>query len=230
MRQMMAMALVGALALPVAGWAEGRAELTVTGVGEVELAPDMATLTLGVSEQGATAAEAMNQASTKIAAILAELSATGVAEKDLQTVGLTLDPVYEPVRNDVTRPPRVLGFEAGNTIQVTVRDLTALGRILDGVVENGANSFRGLSFGLQDPAEAQDQARRDAVADAVARATVIAEAAGAKPGAILSISEGGSGGFRPEFSARMAMADAKVIAPGSLSLSEQVTVVFELEQ
>ncbi|WP_138466797.1 SIMPL domain-containing protein [Poseidonocella sp. HB161398] len=231
MRQIFAIALAGAMALPAIGWSETAGELTVTGEGEVQVLPDMATVTLGVEEQGDSAEEAMGKASARIAAVLKALSGAGVAAEDVQTAGLTLNPVYERARDDVNRPPRLLGFEAGNTLRVTVRDLDALGGILDQVVSEGANSFRGLSFGLQDPSMARDDARRDAVADAMARAALIAEAAGVERGPILSIGEAGGGGARPEFAARLAMADGGVpVAPGALTVSEQITIVFALEQ
>ncbi|WP_236638564.1 SIMPL domain-containing protein [Mangrovicoccus ximenensis] len=208
MRQVLAMALAGAMVLPAAAWSQGQAELTVTGTGEIQVLPDMATVTLGVEEQGGTAEEAVASASAKIAAVLDTLAAAGVAAEDVQTAGLTLNPVYETPRDDVNRPPRILGFEAGNTLRVTVRELDALGMILDGVVKGGANTFRGLVFGLQDPSMAHDDARKEAVTDALAKAAVIAGAAGGSRGAILSIEEAGSGGFRPEYGARMAMSDA----------------------
>ncbi|WP_172328391.1 SIMPL domain-containing protein [Mangrovicoccus sp. HB161399] len=231
MRQVLAVALAGAMALPAAAWSQGQAELTVTGTGEIQVLPDMATVTLGVEEQGQTAEEAVAAASAKIAAVLDTLSAAGVAPEDVQTAGLTLNPVYETPRNDVNRPPRILGFEAGNTLRVTVRQLGGLGAILDGVVQQGANNFRGLSFGLQDPAMAEDDARKEAVTDALAKAAVIAGAAGGSRGAILSIEEAGSGNMRPEFSARLAMSDgAMPVAPGSLTVTERVTIVFALEQ
>ncbi|MBE3639181.1 SIMPL domain-containing protein [Mangrovicoccus algicola] len=233
MRQVMAAALMGtmagALIAPAAVHAQGQAELAVTGTGEIQVVPDMATVTLGVEEQGMTAEEAMTAASDKIAAVLAVVAEAGVAPEDVQTAGLTLNPVYETPRDDVNRPPRILGFEAGSTLRVTVRDLDGLGGILDSVVREGANTFRGLDFALQDPAMAHDDARREAVTDALAKAAVIAEAAGGSRGAILSIREEGAGAVRPEYSARMVMSDgAMPVAPGSLNVTERVTIIFAL--
>ena len=219
--------MAAALALPGAAMAEGAmARMSVTGTGEIRVLPDMATVTLGVEAQGDTADAAMAGASDRIAAVLKVLAEAGVAPEDVQTAGLMLNPVYEPPRNDVNRPPRMLGFEASNTLNVTVRDLDRVGGILDKVIAEGANSFRGLSFGLQDPVIAHDDARREAVADALGKAQLIAEAAGGTRGPILSIEEGGSMA-RPEFGARLAMADAGIpIAPGSLTVREDVVIVF----
>lgn len=211
---------------------EDAPRLSVVGTGEVQVAPDMATVTLGVEMQEMTAEDASDAASRRMKEILIVLARAGVAPEDVQTTGLSLDPVYERARSDVNRAPRLLGFTARNTLRVTVRDLDGLGELLDMVIQGGANNFRGLSFGLQDPAMAQDAARREAVTDALAKAAVLAEAAGVRAGPILSLSEGsGGGGYRPEYGARLAMADAAVpVAPGSLTVSAQVSVVFEILQ
>ncbi len=204
--------------------------ILVTGTGEVDAVPDMATLTLGVDLQAQTAAEASGEAAERMADILEVLEDAGVAPEDIQTTGLSLRPVYEPRRTDLERAPRLLGFAAENTLTVTVRALDGLGTLLDEVIDEGANSFRGVQFGLQDATLAEEDARRDAVADALATATLMAEAAGAERGPILTMREEGGGIPRPQMAARVASEAAVPVAPGSLTVRAQVTVIFELLQ
>lgn len=230
------MALVAALA---AGWmtaaqADLVAEtphLQVTGRGEVTAVPDMATVTLGVELEARTAEAVSREAAERMREVLGVLTVVGVAPEDVRTSGLSLRPVYEDRRQDLERAPRLLGFAAQNTLTVTVRDLDGLGDMLDRVISGGANTFRSVRFGLQDPSFAGEDARREAVADALARATVLAEAAGAERGRVLVMSEGGAAAPRYEVAAvRMASDSAVPVAPGTLTVTAEVSMVFELLQ
>jgi uncharacterized protein YggE len=117
-----------------------------------------------------------------------------------------------------------------NQLTVRVRDLEALGGVLDRSIQDGANTFNGLSFGLADPVPALNEARKRAVADAMARAKLLSGAAGVTLGSVVSITEGGGmGGPVPMF--RMAAADAASaipVAAGEISTTASVTMVFEL--
>ncbi|MEO1733453.1 MAG: SIMPL domain-containing protein, partial [Pseudomonadota bacterium] len=126
---------------------------------------------------------------------------------------------------------RITGFQASNTLIVRIRDLGGLGAMMDAVLQDGANDFRGLSFGMADPGPHVDAARSDAVADAMRKAQLMAAAAGLRLGPVLSISEGGSGQPRPmmmEMAAARA-SDAMPVAPGEVSLSATVSMVFALK-
>ncbi len=125
--------------------------IIVTGEGRISAAPDMATITLGVRENADTAKEAMGKVTASVSAIIEKLDDLGVAEKDRQTSRFYLNPVYNNLSSNSGEGPVVTGYEAGNAVTVTVRDLTALGGMLDAVVDIGANDFNGLSFGLQEP-------------------------------------------------------------------------------
>lgn len=206
--------------------AEGDAIITVTGVGTVEMVPDMATLSLGVTEQAEQAADAMTATSGAVAAVLDRLEQAGISLLDVQTDQLSLQPVWSDYNSDSRR---ITGFTATNMLTVRVRDLDGLGRVLDLVISDGANRFNGLSFGLQDPKPAQDAARAEAVADAMDRARQLAVAAGVTLGDIRSISEQ-SGVARPmmmEMALSRAAADVP-IAQGELSISAQVNMVFDI--
>lgn len=202
--------------------------ITVNGEGVVSLAPDTATIRLGVSERAASAAEAMAQTSEKVRGILNQLDSLKIAGLDRQTSGLYLRPVYDNGSRNDTTPVQVSGYEAGNTVSVTVRDLSKLGQLLDAVVAEGANDFNGLQFGLQDNQAALEQARKDAVSDAMARAQQLADAAGVKLGKVVSMSET-SQGFRPMEmrSAQMKSMDMP-IETGEVDVSAQVSLQFEI--
>ncbi|MGR3517651.1 SIMPL domain-containing protein [Sulfitobacter pontiacus] len=204
--------------------------ITVNGEGIVSLAPDTATIRLGVSERAASASDAMAQTSEKVRGILDQLDTLKIAGLDRQTSGLYLRPVYDNRPREDASPVEVSGYEAGNTVSVTVRDLSKLGQLLDAVVAEGANDFNGLQFGLQDNAAALAKARERAVEDAIARAQQLADAAGVKLGKLTSMSES-SQGFRP-----MEMRGAQMktmdmpIETGEIDISAQVTLQFEIAE
>lgn len=200
--------------------------LTVQGQGQVAQAPDIAVLTGGVIATAGTAADAMAQMSGQMADVLTLVRDTGVAARDVQTSALSLYPRYAERRGD--SEPQITGFEARSDLTITVRDLDQLGALLDQMVGQGANTLNGLSFALSDPKAAQQDARRAAVADARARAEVLAEAAGVALGPLLSLTEGGTSGPRPMMAARM-MEDAASIAEGEVSLSATVTMVYRID-
>lgn len=207
-------------------WAE--AKMTVSGIGEVSAAPDMATISLGVTTEGQEAAEAMRRNSEAMTAVLAAVAAAGVAERDVQTASLSLSPRWEPPRPNEAEP-RVSGFIATNIVTVRVRDLGALGGVLDAVLGEGANTLNGLSFGVADDTALKDAARQAAVADATRKARVLAEAAAVTLGPVTEIVEGGSfGGPFPSARMDMAMAEAVPVAPGELSLQATVTMTWTI--
>lgn len=204
--------------------------ITVSGEGVVSLAPDMATIRLGVSERATTASDAMRQTSQKVSAILEQLDGLAVAGLDRQTSGLYLRPVYDNRPREDNSPVQVVGYEAGNTVGVTVRDLTKLGALLDAVVAQGANDFNGLQFGLQDNAEALIAARKGAVADAMARAGQLAAAAGIELGDIVQMSESSQGYMPMEMRASQMRSMDMPIETGEIDIRAQVTMQFAIKQ
>lgn len=203
--------------------------ITVTGEASVEAAPDMARITLGVSFEAREARAAVDAVSRAMADSLEQLAALGVAARDIQTRGLTLYPVQpDRPRSDDSGPERMAGFHAANTVIVRVRDLEALGGLLDAVLEAGATQFGGLSFDVQDPEPLIAEARRRAVADARARAELLAEAAGVTLGPVLTIADqgAGTGGGMEMMAARRG--GGVPVAPGEVSVTASVSVVFAI--
>lgn len=221
-----------ALMLPVAGLAQeaaAPATLTVTAEGQSAALPDLATVSVGVTTQGETAAQAMAANASALTAVVARLKAAGIAERDLQTSNLSLNPNWQ--QSDGTQAPVIAGYVATNVLGVRVRALETLGQVLDAAITDGANTLNGISFGLDDPGPALDTARVEAVTAARARAELLAGAAGVTLGRVLSISEGGGyvpPGPMPMFRMEADMASPVPVEGGEVDLTASVTMVFEI--
>ncbi len=226
MRILTALALSTALVWPLAAVADTAGTITVTGSATINVVPDMATVSLGVTTTGDTAGAAMAANNDAVSAVIARLIAAKVADRDMQTSSLSVNPNW--VTNAAGTGQEVKGYIASNQLTVQIRALEGTGTILDAAITDGANTLNGLSFGLADQRPVEDEARKEAVADALARARLYAEAAGEKLGPIVSISEGG--GYVPPMPMLSKMAgDAGVpVAAGEVGVSAAVTIVWQL--
>ena len=202
--------------------------LEVAAEGYSDRVPDVATIQAGVVTQAATAAQAMSQNSAQMGRVLAALRQAGLAERDIRTASISLQPQYRHAEN---QPPVITGYQASNQVTVRFRDIAKAGPILDALVREGANSIDGPNLSIDQPDSALDEARGKAVATARARAEVYARAAGLRVDRILSISEGG--GWQPPMpmNVRMMAQDsaATMIVPGEQRLTVNVTVRFVLK-
>jgi uncharacterized protein YggE len=210
--------------------------LTLTGQAKVTAAPDMAVISAGTVSEAKTARAALDANNVAMAKVISTIEAAGVAKKDIQTSNFSVQPKYvypKQTSNGEQQPPRIVGYTVSNSVSVIVRDLEKLGTIMDAVVSSGVNQMNGLSFTIAEPEPLRDEARKQAVAAALARAQLYAQSAGVKLGPILSISE--AGGPRPpqpvaRMAARAAVAEASVpIAQGEQSISASVNIVWGLE-
>ncbi len=211
--------------------AEGNTGLiTVTGEGSVDAEPDMAWITIGVSEDAPTAAEATDKATTAMSDVIARFAAIGIDEADMQTSGINLHPRYDNRPRNDGEPPKLIGYVFSTTLQVRIRSLEMLGQVMDDAVGEGANGFHGLRFDIAEPRPLQDEARVRAVQDAVAKATLLAQAAGVSLGSIHSISEHGGRRGGPVMMAEAAMMrdSGGGVAAGEVTLQSSVTMVFEI--
>jgi len=160
---------------------------------------------------------------------MAQIKAAGVAERDIQTSGVNLNPQYKYIEN---QNPTIIGYQASNNVNLKIRDIGKLGKVLDSLVASGANQINGPTFEIDQPEPVYDEARRAALDKAQARAQMYAKALGMQVRRIVSISEGG--GFHPPVPMPMMMrAQAKgeadtAISPGETTLSVNLDVVFEL--
>lgn len=226
MRLLIPCAVVAAFVWPMAALAEAIGTLTVTGSATVQALPDQAILSLGVTTIGASAAAAMAANNDAISAVIARLIAAKVADRDMQTTGLSLYPNWG--MNAAGTAQEVQGYTASTMLTVRIAALETAGTVLDAAITDGANTLNGLTFGLTDPRPLEDEARKAAVADARARAKILAEAAGEDLGPILSITEGG-GGQQPMPMLYKAAADSAVpLAAGEVGVSADVTIVWQL--
>jgi uncharacterized protein YggE len=203
--------------------------LSVTAEGRVSEKPDMATLTAGVMTDARTAEAALSENAKKMTSVMAAIRGAGVADKDMQTAGLNVSPQYA---YEEGRAPRVTGYQAMAMVQIKVRKIEQVGRVVDAVVANGSNQLHGVIFGLAEPDVALDRARGDAVKKARARAEIYANAAGLKVQRIVSIAEAGApvqGPIPVMMEARAAGGAPTPVAEGELDLSAPVSVVFELK-
>ena len=202
--------------------------LSVSSQAEARRAPDMATISAGVVTQAADGNAAMRQNAEQMNRVLAALKTAGVDGKDVQTSGINLNPQY---RYEDNQPPRITGYQASNTVNVKLREVAKMGKVLDALVASGANQVNGPSFGIDDPEPLYDRARLDALKAARARAETYAGALGVRVRRIVSISEGGAA--MPSPMPRMAMMKAEAydstpVAAGESSVSVNLDVVFEL--
>ncbi|GAB2620915.1 SIMPL domain-containing protein [Novilysobacter erysipheiresistens] len=226
----------GAVAMPAAAQIVTSAPVTTDGTllsvsaeAETTRVPDIAHLSTGVVTQAADAKAAMQANAEQMTRVVAAIRKAGIAERDIQTSGVNLNPQY---RYEENQPPTITGYEARNTVNITVRDIGELGGILDALVAVGANQIHGPSFAVDDKESAYDEARRAAIEKAQSRAAMYAKTLGMRVRRIVSISEG-NGGFSPPVPmmamARMEKASADTpIAPGESTLSVNLDVVFEL--
>lgn len=205
--------------------------ITVVGHGEIAVAPDEAYLSVGVRAQATTAREASDQASAAMRSLLDILQQRGIELRDIQTGHLMVRPEYQ--HNPDGMMQRV-GHSAMNTVRVTVRDLEALGALLDGLVDAAGDlvSLNGVNFGLRDPTVTQDQARSKAIADARRQAELLAREAGVTLGAVQRIGPAGDAPpMRMYSGAAMAMsrgAGPMPVEAGEMTTSIDLEVMFAI--
>jgi uncharacterized protein len=208
--------------------AEVPREIVVTGEGLVEVAPDMATVTAGVENQGDTAGATLAANAEAMRAILAALEAAGVERRDIQTSQLSLQPVYRPRNNGDDWTPEVLGYVARNTVAVRVREIGEVGSVVDATSEAGANRIDGIAFGIGDMRPHLDEARGDAVRNAREKAELYADTAGVTLGEVLGIRETQPIDRPFPMMARAEMAMDGAVAEGTLEVTAMVEMVFAI--
>jgi uncharacterized protein YggE len=202
--------------------------ITVTGTGRVILAPDVADLQLGVSVTRPTAAEARAVAADAMTKVVAAIKKAGIADKDIQTSTLSLQPVYDYSQNG---NGKLTGFQLTNAVSVTLHDITKVGDLVDDGVAAGATSVDGVNFRVDDPTSAESQARTAAVADARAKANALATAAGTSISGVSAITETSSPVPTPiPYAAAAPAKDAMStpVQPGTTEIDVMVTVVYRI--
>jgi hypothetical protein len=226
-------AIVIAFAAPAVAQEQQRPTLTVVGEGRATARPDLAIVSLGVVTQASRADAALVENSKAMTGVIAAAKEAGIAERDLRTTQVSLQPQYSRPGAGAGEIPRVVGYQATNGVTIRVRDLEKLGALLDRLVVAGSNELRGIEFSVAEPGALRDAARADAMKDAVRKAGILAEAAGVRIVRLFTAVEDGIDSPRP-LVARMAMdaAPARPVVPieaGEQEFRGRVTAVFEIE-
>lgn len=240
MRPLSSLAIAGLLALvPFLGaapmtTADAQAPIPsrwimVAGHGSVEAPPDSAEISTGVVSEAATARAALDANSAAIRKIIDGLKGAGIDAKDIQTQQFQISPRYRTYKD---RGQQIDGYTVHNQLRVKIRSIDRVGEILDQVVTLGANQASSINFIVSDAEKRKDEARKKAIENARHRAGILAQAAGANLGSVLTITEEVVGGPRPPrpMVARSSMsADSVPIEAGSETLTVRVEVAFMLE-
>jgi uncharacterized protein YggE len=232
--------MLGAASLPAAAEAQQTAtfsqpiagtRLDVSATGEATRVPDIAIISAGVVTRASTARAALQQNAAQMERVRAALKRAGIADRDIQTSNISLNPEYRYVQD---QPPRLTGYTASNQVSVHFRDIAKSGDILDALVAEGANQINGPSLTIDKPEEALDEARTKAIAIGRARADIYARALGMRVVRLLSVSE--SGGNYPVPPPMPVMMEARAmggaatkIDPGEQKVSVSLGMTFELQ-
>jgi uncharacterized protein YggE len=237
----LAMLLVGCMAVQAAPQPEAQTvptpalprterDITVVGVGRVNLVPNVAKINVGAEVRASTVSEAKDKVDRQMVAIAATLKELGIDEKDVQTshygIYYEQEP-YQPFAREQGAAAEPQGmYRVSSMLEVTVRDVEKTGEVLDGVVAAGANQVWGVNFTVSDDQKWQSEARKKAMADARSRAGELAALAEVELGDVLSVSEVIGGGVMVY--AERAMGGGGGITPGELEMTTQVQVTFAI--
>ncbi|MFM7402725.1 MAG: SIMPL domain-containing protein [Erythrobacter sp.] len=232
------LACASALTLPAHSLAAAEIEIPAAGpvvelnvFESVEVAPDLVTIGAGVITDAPTATEALRQNSEEMQKVIERIKALGIAKKDIQTTGINLNARYD--YDQSTQRPVFRGYQASNRVSLTLRKIEDTGRMLDALVEAGANDLSGPVFGVADDQPAKDTARKRAVARAQAQAKAYAALFGYDDVRVRSITESMAGGGPIVESSRSAVqvsaaASAPPVQPGMISAGVSVSITYEL--
>jgi uncharacterized protein YggE len=206
--------------------------LVVNGNAEILAAPDEARVRLGIVRQANNAQAAQEQANTVAQDILAAVRRVGIQPQQIQTSRLVLSPVYAPRAPDSRDAPRIVAYNASNSIAVRVEDLSMIGAVIDAALKAGANQLEGVQFGLRNDLPSREQALKEAVQEARSKAVVMAEALRVNLGEVLEATEGGvsiTPFAEAPINARLAAAPVDTpVSPGQIQIRANVTIRYRL--
>lgn len=201
--------------------------ISVSGRGEVQVAPDMARIQIGVTKEADIAEVALDQMSEELAQVVDALTAAGLSNEAIQTSGVRLN--LRQDYNSVRGESRITGYIASSDLRIEVTELSSLGGLLDAVVEAGVTQINSLQFDVSDKQPHLEDARRAAVADGMRKAEVFADAAGLVLGALSELAEGGAVAMPMRMEASLARDSGVPIAPGQITFSADVTMRYAAE-
>lgn len=203
--------------------------LSVTGTSEIRVAPDQATVSIGVIAQAKTAQDAQNQANERAQSFIDKAKSVVGRNGTIETGRINLYPVFTENAPRPNEPvtPEIAGYRAENTLVVRLTDFAAIGPVIDTAVASGLNNAQGVTFELKNDTDARMQALAEAVKQARRKAEVMARAGGVDLQGVWEISENGAQVV--PFEARTMMAAGKAstpVIPGMVTISADVTVRY----
>jgi len=202
-----------------------RAVVVAAGQGTVSVQPDEAKVQFSVVTQAVTASDAASQNATQVTAVLAALRSVLGPSANLRTLSYSLNPNYSNGNQ-----PILIGYTATNTVQVTLSDLSLIGKVIDTGIQAGANRVQGLQFDLKDDQPTRAQALKLATVQAKAHADAMASGLGLKTGAAISIQEGFATSVPPVRLGAAAPTAATPVETGTVDVTATVTLEVELTQ
>ncbi len=203
--------------------------MTVSGQAKVSATPDFATINLGVVTEDKDAKAAQQANAAAMDKVIATIKASGIKETDIQTVNYSIYPKYDYVKE--TGESRIVGYTVNNSVNVTVRDLSKTGGIIDAAAQSGVNMSSSISFGLSSYEDSYNEALKNAVLAAKKKADTVAGALGVKLIAPISVNEGY--GYSPlsnyaTYDMKMESSVAATpIQSGSVEITANVSIVYE---
>jgi uncharacterized protein YggE len=208
--------------------------LVVNGSAQIFVAPDEATVRLGIVRQAPTAQAAQEQANTVGKEILSAITKVGIPAAQIQTARLMLTPIYAPRNPESREAPRIVAYSATNTVSVRVDNLSLVGGVIDAGLKAGANQVEGVQFGLRNDLLSRQQALTQAVQEARSKAQVMAEALRVNLAEVLEAAEGGVSVMplaEAAMAQRFALADASTpVSPGQIQVQANVTIRYRITQ
>ncbi|BDC47926.1 hypothetical protein F183_A02420 [Bryobacterales bacterium F-183] len=200
--------------------------LRATGEGSVTAQPDQARLTFGVTTQAITAADASQKNADLSTKVQAELKKMLGSNGKMRTNGFNLSPNYRQTPQG--QNPTISGYNANNSVEVTVDDIKLVGKLIDTGIKAGANNVHSIDFALKDPAPLRAEALKEASRRARAQADAIAQGLGGRAGRVLSASDSGAIVPNPPMPmARMVAMSAIPVESGTLEVRATITVEVE---
>ncbi len=205
-------------------------QISVTGEGKVSARPDIAVLNATIMTENATVSEAQAQNTRSSDAVMKFLKEQGVEDKDVKTTNYSIYPQYFYPQY---AKPSITGYQVRNMLEIKIRDLSKVDKILGGVVTNGANEIGNVAFTIENPDKLKEEARQKAIENAKAKAKVLAKDLGVRISKIVGFSESSNGGVPPIFYAEAAYGKGggggPDLAQGEQEIKIFVTVTYEFK-
>jgi len=233
------------LVLPVNGWAgvdeQDQPRLTVSAEGKLNVPHDKAVLSFAVETVGEKLAKVQEENQERMARVLKECQQLEIVSKFIQTTSLNVIPEYPPPPRRSSGEslgqtiPRIIGYRVVHQVNVEVRNLDIVGKVVDRVLKVGANRFSGISWGLQDEQPNKLQVLQLAASKAQTKADTLAQSLKLKLVRIMEVMEGGVSIIAPRGQQRM-MATAMAmesggdvsVSAGEITVRGTVTLVYEI--